>query len=350
MNYSEKTVYLSPDEIDKLRKDHRLGTILSFIVLVIMLGAATFFFILGEDFLPFRIFAPIFALVAIAIVFLNFYRQRKDIQGGVKTIITGEIEDKKETHSSRSNSQSSDTYTFILGGKEVEVTSLNYNKFHVKDCIEITKLPHAGTLLDIRLIESATGIRGNQLTTTKLDGSPLGDARSFTTAEFSETSYPLDSAEEQFLRRTRNKRVVRSFKWALIPLWLFLAFKFLASDFNPILFLQSFRLNIVLVIVLLPAIIQVLRIPRILTPFNQDITSGMKVIRRTTIADKTRNTKNRRTSLIVTLGEKQYSVPENFYSNVTIGQEVALHYAEYSKTEFSINSTSDRSASVEFYL
>ena len=349
MNYSEKTVYLSPDEIEKLRKEHRSGTVLSFIVLMIMLGAATFFFILGKDFLPFRIFAPIFALVAIAIVSLNFYRQRKDIQDGVKIIITGEIEDKKETHSSRSNSQSKDTYTFILGGKEVGVTSLNYNKFHLKDRIEITKLPHAGTVLDIRLIESATGISGNQLSTTKLDGSPLGDARNFTVAEFSETSYPLDSAEEQFLRRTRNKRVVRSFKWALIPLWIYLVFKFLDSDFNPIVFIQSFRLTVFLVIVLLPSIIQALRIPRLITPFNQDITLGMKTIRRTTIADKARNTSNRRTSQTVTLSGKQYSVPENFYSKIDIGQEVVLHYAEYSKTEFSIISTSDRSTAVHFY-
>lgn len=349
MHYTEKSVALTPDELEKLRRDHRTGTVLSFVVLLILLSVAGFFFYIGDDFLPFRIFAPIFALIAIGIVVFNFYNQRKDIQGSVKTVISGEIEDKKEVHSTGNNSRSNDSYKFILGGREIEVNSNNYNKFHIKDRIEVTKLPHAGTVLDIRLLESSTGITGNQLYNTKLDGSPLRDARSITTPSFSETSYPFDATEEQHIRRTRNKRLIRSFRWTLIPFWIYLFFKFLAADTNFIVFFNSFSLSIPLFIVLLPSVVQALRAPRLVAPFNLDISSGMKIICRTAVSDKLHGVMNRSSFYTISVKGKQYNVPESFYNRIDIGEEITLHYAEHSKTEFSIISTHDRTTSLDFY-
>jgi hypothetical protein len=349
MHYSEKFVALTPDEVEKLRKEHRTGTILSIVVLAVLLGAATFFFVMGEDFLPFRIFAPIFAAMAIGIVATNFYQQRKNIQSGVKIIMSGEIEDKKEIHLPRKNSGNNDSYKFILGGKEIDVSYATYHRFHLKDTIEITKLPYSGTVLDVRLVESNTGISSNQLSNTAVDGSPLHDAKSITPPQFTETSYPLDTPEELYLRRTRNKRVIRSFRWALVPVWIYLFFKFIGADSNFIVFLQSFRLTIPLVIVLLPSIIQAFRIPRLIIPFNQDISSGMKTICRTIVTDKLHGTTNGRSFDTITVNGKQYSVPESFYHRIDIGEEVAMHYAEYSKTEFSIVSTQDRTKFVAFY-
>ncbi|MBI3259718.1 MAG: hypothetical protein HYZ54_09630 [Ignavibacteriae bacterium] len=349
MSYFEKSVALAPDEIEKLRKSHRAGTIMSLFILIIIVGAATFFFNMGRDFLPFRIFAPIFAIIGLGIVIVNFYQQRKDIQGGVKTIISGVIEDKKETHSTGNSSRSSDSYKFIMGDKEIEVNSSNYSKFHVKDHIEITKLPHAGTILDICLIESSTGINGKQLSNTRLDGSPLHDARSISAPSFSESSYPLDANEEQYLRRTRNKRAVRSFKWVLIPVWIFLFFKYLAVDTGFTQFLYSFSLSIPLFIVLLPLIIQALRVPRLISPYNRDIESGMKIICRTTVTDKFHGIQNRSAFYSITVNDKQYSVPEDFYNKIEAGEEITLNYAEHSKTEFSIQSTQDRTKFIAFY-
>lgn len=350
MSYSEKSVSLTPDEIDTLRKGHRTGTILSLIILTIILGVAAIFFKMGEDFLPFRIFAPIFGAMGILIVVVNFYQQRKDIQGGVKTVISGIIEDKKETHTSSSNStRSSHSYIFIVGSKEIEVNSSNYSKFHINDRIEVTKLPHVGTILDIRLIESSTGISSKQIYDTKLDGSPLHDARSISAPSFSESSYPLDSSEEQYLRRTRNKRAVRSFRWALIPVWIFMFFKFLAADYDFIMFFNSFSLSIPLFIVLLPSVIQALRIPRLITPYNRDIESGMKVICRTTITDKFHGIRNRNAFYALNINKKEYSVPEDFYNKIDVGEEITLNYAEHSKTEFSIQSTNNSSKFLPFY-
>ncbi len=345
MPYTEKSVPLTTDELGKLRKEHRAGTVLSFLVLLILLSVAGFFFYIGDDFLPFRIFAPIFALIAIGIVILNFYRQRKDIQGGVKTVISGEIEDKKEAHSSGSNTHSNDSYKFILGDREIEVNSHNYNKFHIKDRIEVTKLPHAGTVLDIRLLESSTGNNGSPL----YDASPYHDALSISPSVFSETTYPLDTVEEQHIRRTRNKRLVRSFRWTLIPFWIYLFFKFLAADANFLVFFNSFSLSIPLFIVLLPSIIQALRAPRLVAPFNLDISSGMKIICRTKVSDKFHGAVNKNSFYTISVNGKQYDVPESFYTAINVGDEISFHYAEHSKTEFSITSTGDRSKFVVFY-
>lgn len=349
MHYTEKSIALTHDELEKLRKDHRTGTVLSFVVLLVLLATSGFFFYIGDDFLPFRIFAPIFALTAIGIVVLNFYRQRKDIQGGVKTVISGEIEDKKEAHSSGSNNRGNDSFAFILDGREIEVSSHYYNKFHIKDHIEVTKLPYAGTILDIRLIESGTDISGKQLDDTTIDGSPLHDERSITPFTFTETSYPLDEAEEQHIRRTRNKRLIRSFRWSLIPFWIYLFFKFLADDADFFIFFNSFSFSIPLVIVLLPSIIQALRAPRLVAPFNLDISSGMKVICRTTVTDKFHGISHRNSFFTITVSRKHYDVAEDFYNKISVGEEIEFHYAEHSKTELSITSTGDRSNFVVFF-
>jgi len=347
VNYSEQSVPLSSDELSQLRSEFRLSTILSFLILPILLGAAGFFFYMGSDFWPFRVFSPIFALMAIAIVGTNYYKQNKDLQKSTKTIITGIIDDKNEKHSTSSSSSgvgsptsSTHSYYFVLSGHEIAVSSLQYSKFHQNDAIIIERLPFTGKILSMRLAETQAGINAERPS--------LQDAPNISRPGYSDSSYPMSESEEQLLKRAKRRFIIRSFRWVSVPLWCYLALRIFIMDGTIWQEIQHSRFTLTQFIVILPMIVQALRLPNRILPYNLDLTSGMKTTRRTVITDKRHGVNNGSKFWCISFNNEEYDIPQAFYEAVDIGEEVQFHFAEHSNVKFSINSTKSSSVSVNF--
>ncbi len=356
VNYSEQSVPLSSDELSQLRSEFRLSTILSFLILPILLGAAGFFFYMGSDFWPFRVFSPIFALMAIAIVGTNYYKQNKDLQKSTKTIITGIIDDKNEKHSTSSSSSgvgsptsSTHSYYFVLSGHEIAVSSVQYSKFHLNDAIIIERLPFTQKILSIRLNESAPGTNTARFTyLTPNDSVPIMTTRTSLQSTFSDSSYPMSESEEQLLKRAKRRFIIRSFRWVSVPLWCYLAMRIFIMDGTIWQEIQHSRFTLTQFIVILPMIVQALRLQKRLLPYTLDLTSGMKTTRRTVITDKRHGVNNGSKFWCISFNNQEYDIPQAFYEAVEIGEEVQFHFAEHSNVKFSIKSTKNSSVSVDF--
>ncbi len=356
VDYSEHSVPLSSQELEQLRSEFRLSTILSFLILPILLGAAGFFFYMGSDFWPFRVFSPIFALLAIAIVGTNYYKQNKDLQKSTKTIITGIIDDKIEKHSTSSSSSgvgsptsSTHSYYFVLSGHEIAVSPVQYSKFHQNDAIIIERLPFTQKILSIRLNESAPGTDTARFTSLTPDDSvPIMTTRTSVQSTFSDSSYPMSESEERLLKRAKRRFIIRSFRWVSVPLWCYLAFRIFIMDGTIWQEIQHSRFTLTQFIVILPMIVQALRLQKRLLPYTLDLTSGMKTIRRTVITDKRHGVNNGSKFWCISFNNQEYDIPQAFYEAVKIGEEVQFHFAEHSNVKFSINSTNNSSVSVDF--
>lgn len=356
VDYSEHSVPLSSQELEQLRSEFRLSTILSFLILPILLGAAGFFFYMGSDFWPFRVFSPIFALMAITIVVLNYFKQNKDLQKSTKTIITGIIDDKIEKHSTSSSSSgvgsptsSTHSYYFVLSGHEIAVSPVQYSKFHQNDAIIIERLPFTQKILSIRLNESAPGTDTARFTSLTPDDSvPIMTTRTSVQSTFSDSSYPMSESEERLLKRAKRRFIIRSFRWVSVPLWCYLAFRILIMDGTIWQEIQHSRFTLTQFIVILPMIVQALRLQKRLLPYTLDLTSGMKTIRRTVITDKRHGVNNGSKFWCISFNNQEYDIPQAFYETVKIGEEVQFHFAEHSNVKFSINSTNNSSVSVDF--
>ncbi|MFN8359756.1 MAG: hypothetical protein U0264_07560 [Candidatus Kapaibacterium sp.] len=343
MNYSEHSAPLTSQELAALRSEYRLGTIVSFAILPILVGTAAVFFVLGSDFWPFRIFSPIFAIMAITIVALNYFKQRNDLRTGTKTIITGTIDDKRERHStSHTNKSNSHDYYLVLDGHSIAVHSMHYGQFHIGDTVIIEKLPFTGKILSLRRRDEAAASDAIP------SAMPAPAHHGLGTAGYSESSYPMSETEEQQLQRAKRKFIVRSFRWVAIPLWCYLGFRFLMMEGSLWQEILHSRLTLTQFIVILPMIIQAFRLPKRLEPYRRDLASGMKTILRTVVSDKRHGVNNGTAFRCISFNNQEYDVPQEFYDAINVGEEIQFHVAEHSHVQFSMNSVTNSSVSVKF--
>lgn len=343
MEYSEKTTFLSPEDIGKLKQSKRLTMIIVPIFMVVFLSIM--FFVLSNApvfvIVVFGSFVMLFFLIMLFVIAKQFKAINRDLNDGNKKIITGTVSEKIIEGKKSKNP----AYYLVIGKQKIKADIKQFNMLAQDSKAEIHIAPHSQTILkteqlDDGKIETATQKEvkdeTQQKNTNKIHASPKANVRE---GLIIETSGELDYEEKKLLKKIRNIKLLTQSAIALLLCYIayhiliFIFVLFVTSDSEILNYFEEIRL----IIIAVTGFIAIRIVSRNISPLFRDVSNMMKIVRKYYVSEKMQRTKlmpvqnkemaENNWQHAIRIESMYYAVNQRIYNSLNVNDAVNINVA-----------------------